>query len=498
MRLLRVLPAFSALALATPVLAQTAAECPVDLYQPNLLAQAGLTIGRAAQMGEAPEAKKVLRDAMKYLQDDKKLAPNPVGTGFLRAQIYVLWMHQTDVGSSLTREELNEKGTKTDRIDLIGAVDSLLKQVEALAPGCAQQTVQWRTAKPWTERINKAYTFLGADAIDSATFYAKQSAQLHANSPFVHNIQAQLAQKAGDTPAMLTHLRAAIIEAEKDTSIAETQKQMEFQLAQTAAGWALTGGAAEKAALQKEALGLFTKILRASPEGAEGAYAFSSASEIIQLNQDSAAARELLAPMVADPAPYGDLTLLLAADVARAFSRTSDAMAMYAAALAKNPNIRDANYFLAYMYYEAKQPDKMLPLTEKLIEIDPSNGDNYLMRAYAYQLMASAEKDAKKKAELVKMQDELAGKEGVLSTQHKLTITRFERRAEGAALSGVVENFTKAAKSFTVKMDFMDAAGNVLETLTAEVAGVKPGDRGTFELTATKAGVVAYKYEALK
>ena len=80
------------------------------------------------------------------------------------------------------------------------------------------------------------------------------------------------------------------------------------------------------------------------------------------------------------------------------------------------------------MYYEAKEPEKMIPLTDRLMAIDPSNGDNYLMRAYAYQLMVQAEKDPKKKAELQKLQDEFAGKENTLAGQHKLLITRFERR----------------------------------------------------------------------
>ena len=497
MRFSRVLPALSALLAATPVLAQQG-ECPVDVYQPNVLAQAGLTVGRAAAMDGAPEAQKLLRDAMKFLLDDKKFVNNPVGAGFLKAQIYILWMHQAEIGTMLTNEQLGAKGVKTDKVDVLSAADSLMRLVEAVAPSCVEQTAQWRGAKPWTERINKAYTFLGAGTIDSAEFYTKQSSQLNPTSPFVHNAFAQIASKRGDLPTMMTHLRAAISEAAKDTSLTETQNQMQFQLAQTAQGYAMTGGAAQKTELNKEAMGIFTLLLAQSPGTTEGAYAFSAAADIVSLTQDSTAARELLAPLVATPAAYSDLTLILAADVARAFSRTADATAMYEGALAKNASIRDANYFLAFMYYEAKQPDKMLPLTEKLIEIDPSNGDNYLMRAYAYQLMTAAERDPRKKAELQKKQDEFAGRENVLATQHKLLITRFERRTTGAALGGTIENFTKAPKSFALKMEFLDTAGNVVETMTADVANVKPGERGTFDFTATKPGIVAYRYEALK
>ncbi|MFN0098315.1 MAG: hypothetical protein ACKVS7_06550 [Gemmatimonadaceae bacterium] len=498
MRLFRAVPALALALAAAPVAAQQAAECPVDVYTPNQLAQAGLMINRAVQAGESPDAQKSLRDAMKFLQDEKKLAANPVGAAYQRAQIYILWMHQDGIGEQMTVEQLNAKGTKGQTINIFEAAVAALKDVDALSPACAAETAQWRGSKPFIDRINKAYTFLGADALDSASYYAERSAMLNPNSAFVLNAQAQVAFKRGDVPKMLGHLRAAITEASKDTSLAETKKQMQFQLAQTAKDYAMTGGAADKAALTKESLAMFTELLREFAATTEGSYAFSAASEMIAAAQDTAAAKALLAPMVADASPYHDLTLQLAADVARMFGRTDDAMAMYRGALAKNPNIRDANYFLAYMYYEAKQPDKMMPLTEKLMEVDPSNGDNFLMRAYAYSLMSGVEKDAKKKAELLKMQDEFAGKEAMLAAQHKLTVSRFERKAEGGTLAGQIENFTKSAKTYALTMHFLDASGAVVESVSTEVAAVKAGDRGTFEIKATKAGIVAYKYDALK
>lgn len=500
MRLLRAVPALTlalAAAKVTPAAAQGAVECPVDVYTPNQLAQAGLMIGRAVAAGESAEAQKPLKDAMKFLQDEKKIASNLVGAGYQKAQIYILWLHQQGIGETMTVEQLNAKGTKGQVIDLVQEASDALKAVEALSPACAAETAQWRGAKPFIDRINKAYTFLGSDAIDSASYWTGRAALLNPTSPFVYNAQAQIALKRGDIPTMLAALRSAIAEAAKDTSMAETMKQMQFQLASTTKDQSMLDGP-NKLAMRKEAIETFTTLLRASPGTTDGAYAFSSIAEIIQVTQDSVAAKELLAPMVADPTPYNDLTLQLAADVARMFNRTDDAKAMYRGALAKNPNIRDANYFLAYLYYESKEPDKMMPLTDKLLEVDPSNGDNYLMRAYAYQLMVTAEKDAKKKADLVKLQDEFAGKEAVLSTQHKLTINRFERKAEGGVLGGVIENLGKLPKAFTLTMHFLDAAGTVLETKTVEVASVKPGERGTFEFTATKPGIVAYKYDALK
>lgn len=493
------LPLALALALALvarPALAQDAAECPVDIYQPSQLTQAGLTIQKAAGSESPDDAKKNLRDAMRYLQDEKRLAGNPTGVGFLKAQIYVLWLHQEGASEVMTNEALNTRGPKTETVDLIVATDSLLKAVEAMGPSCAEETREWRQSKPWIERINKAYGFLSAGTIDSATHYLNRSALLFPTSPFVYNARAQLADKQGDKPAMIENLRLAITAAKGDTSLAETQRQMEFQLANNLQAWANLGGAAQKDALNKEALDLFIALLRAEPSGNDAAYALSAASEIISVAQDSVAARELLAPMVNDPSPYNDLTLLLGADVARMFSRNEDAMALYAGALEKNPNTRDASYFLSFMYYEAKKAAPMMALTEKLVAIDPSNPDNYLMRAYAFKLTADEETDATKKAALMKQMNEFTQREATMP--HRLVVSRFERRTEGALLAGNIENRGKAEKAYRVTFEFLDISGNVVETMTAEVAAVKPAETGTFSITATKPGIVAYRYEAIK
>ncbi|MDH4345723.1 MAG: FxLYD domain-containing protein [Thermoleophilia bacterium] len=491
------LPVALPLALAArPAHAQDAPTCPVDVYQPAALTQAGLTVQKAAAATNPADVAKNLKDAMKYLQDEKRIASNPIGAGYLKAQIYVLWLHQEGVGDMMTNEELNAKGPKTDKVDLVPAIDSLLKVVEAMGPACVEETREWRQSKPWIERINKAYAFLSADDLDSASYFAERATMLFPTSPFVHNIHAQLANKRGDKPGMMKNLRLAIEAAKADTSLGETRRQMQFQLATTLHEWAATGGSADKDALDKESLALFSALLREEPMGGDAAYAFSSASEIISVAQDSAAAQSLLAPMVTDPEPYGDLTLLLGADLARIFGRSDDAMELYAAALRKNPNTRDASYFLSFMYYEAKQAAPMMLLTQKLLEIDPSNPDNYLMRAYAIKLTADEEKDAAKKAALMKQMNEFTQIEATMP--HKLLVQRFERRAEGALLVGTVENRGKVAKAYTVKVDFLDITGNVLETMTAEVPSVKPGETGTFRMTPVKPGIVAYKYDALK
>lgn len=495
MRILRALPALLLLPLgARGALAQD--ECPVNVYQPSQLAQAGLMIPRAIGAATQADAEKALRDGMRYLQDERRLASNPVGAGYLRAQFYVLWLHQEGATDVMTHEQLNAGGDKAARVDLVVAVDSLLKAVEALSPACAEETAPWRQGKPWTERLNKAYQFMGSDNLDSMRYYLGRAALLHAESPFVYNLRAQMADKAGDKDAMLGHLLKAVELARPDTSLDDTRRQMQFQYAMTAQAHAMADGGARKDELLKAAANMFAELLREDPDADEAAYAFSSAADIAQLLQSQDMMRDLLAPMVADPSPYQDLTLIIAADMARMMQRNDDAKALYAGALSKNPNLRDANYFLSFMYYEEKEPAKMLPLARKLVELDPSNPDNYLLLAEALRMNAAAETDAAKKAQLTREADAAARTESAMP--HKLLITQFERRKEGALLAGTIENRGRAAKGYTLAMEFLDAAGNVVEIVNATVASVAPNATGEFRLEPKAPGIVAYKYKAIE
>ncbi len=495
MRLLRALPVLTFALVAPPLAAQ--GECPVDIYQPAALTQAGLSIQKAMQADKPADVAKNLRDAMRFLQDEGRYRSNLVGGGYLKAQIYVLWLNQDDATDEMTLDQLNLRGTdRTAKVDLVAQADSLLKAVEAVSPSCVEDTRQWRQSKPWTVKLNKAYEFMNADAVDSAKFYADRAALLYSDSPFIHNAYAQIALKQGDVPALLGHLRRAIATSEGDTSLTTTQKQLKFQLATYAQREALTAASPQKEQLVQEALDIYSGILADTPESQDAAYAMQSAAEAIGGVSDTAAAAKFLAPLVADASPYNDLTLLIGADLARFFNQKDAAIALYEGALAKNPNIRDASYFLAYLYYETKKADKIIPLTDRLIQIDPANGDNYQMKALAYQLMAEAEKDAKKKAELIATMQSLS-EEGERMPQ-RLSVTRFERRESGAALAGMIENRGKADKAYTVEVEFLDMQGAVVETMTAQVAAVKPGEVGGFELTATKPGIVAYRYAPLK
>lgn len=482
-----------AAALAPAAVRAQATECSIDLYKPAQLATAILQIQGAAQNPEGEDAAKALRTAAGILTDDRRFASNPTGLAYARAQVYILWLHQDPAPESMTERDLNFGRDRERQIDLVHAADSLLSIVERAAPECESDVDRWRQSKPWNTRISEAYRLLGEGDIDGAEAMAKEAFRLDRRSPFVYNAFAQVAARRNNADEMMTQLDKAIELASKDTSLAETVLQLKTQYAQSLQSVAMAeSDVAVRNQKLTRAARLYIEVGNADPAGADGPAYFSAATDIAMLTQDQALMDEFIQPLLEDPSVYPDLTLLIAAETSRLLNKNDNAMALYRSSLEKNPNIRDANFFLAYMLIEAKKPAEAMPLLEKLKTLDPGNPDNLMMQTMAARQVAEAEREPRKRAELIRGVEAVMREESAM--QQRVQINRFERRAEGAVVSGSVENRGRAAKAYTLEFSFLDIEGNVLETVAATTPSADPNATVEFELTATQPGIVAWKY----
>jgi tetratricopeptide (TPR) repeat protein len=477
--------------------AQDAATCSVDLYKPSQLAQAQISIQKAAEAPEGEAGATALKAAGRLVTDERRFEANPIGLAFTRAQIYILWMHQENPKDFMTLYEMGLGRDRTTPIDLVGAADSLLTLVEAEGAACEAETDRWRQAKPWSTRIGHAYRNLEANNLDSAEYWAKEAFRLDRRSPFIYNAFAQIAARRGDNATLRAQLEKAIERADLDTALVETARQLRTQYASSTQEAALAETDAEK---RKELLLIagrtFLLVGQADPAGADGPAYISAALDIAMVAQDQEFIGEILNPMLEDPMPYPDLALLLGAETARMLSKNDDAIKLYKAALEKNPNIRDANYFLAFLHLSANNAAEATPLLDKLVELDPSNPDNLMMRTMAMRQVAEAERDPVKRREAIRQVTALEAQEAAM--QHRLAITRFERRPEGAVFRAEIENRSRAAKTYTVEVAFLDLEGNVVETLSATSESAAAGATVAVEITATRPGIVAYRYTPLR
>jgi tetratricopeptide (TPR) repeat protein len=495
-----VVVAAASLALAiSPSLAaaQDAATCSVDLYKPNQLAQAQILIQQAAGSPEGEAGAKALKDAGRLLQNERPFATNPLGLAFTRAQIYILWLHQDNPKDRMTAYEMGLGRDRNTQIDLVAAADSLLSLVEAQGTACEGETDRWRQSKPWSTRIGHAYRNLEAGNVDSAEYWAKEAFRLDRRSPFIYNAFAQIAARRNDGAGLRENLEKAIERADLDTALVETARQLRTQYATSLQEAALSEpDAAKKKEMLLTAGRTFLMVGQADPSGVDGPAYISAALDIAMVAQDQEFVAEIIGPMLEDPIPYPDLALLLGAETSRMLNKKDDAITLYKAALEKNPNIRDANYFLAFLYLDANQPALATPLLDKLVEVDPSNPDNLMMRTMAMRLVAEAERDPAKRREAIRAVTALETQEAGMA--HRLSITRFERRPEGAVFRADIENRSRASKTYTVEVSFLDLDGNVVETLSATSEPAAAGATVSVEVTATKPGIVAYRYTPLR
>jgi tetratricopeptide (TPR) repeat protein len=451
-------PAFVALAASAGAQQTAQATCDVDQNKPGSLAQAVFTITRMQATPDTAARVKAMRDVVTKVSGDAKAAKeNPVGTAYTLGQAYAILAQDLKLANGATAADVGLAGT--GQVDLLKLVDSTLSVVEAAKPGCKETIGQLRQFA-WRNVINASLSMLNEQKLDSAQFYATRARILVPDSPFSSYVLGTVALTKKDYKNAEAEYTKTLSLVGNDTTMKDIKAAAEQNLN------ALRGAAA----------------------------------------QDMAASGDYSA-LLAEPAKFGDLALTQAGVNAVNAKKNEDAAKLFAAALAQNRYQRDALNNLAATQMALKQYEPMLPIAQRLLEIDPANPDNYLFIAIAYQGIANATKNpAQKKA----YTDSLL-KYNRLSNEMpvKVTFTEFSRGESKAALAVNVENLAKTAaparagakpapagpKTFNLQFEFLDKSGAVVDTQSASVGPVAPGATATARVESAKPGVAAFRYK---
>ena len=504
---------------ATPAVA----GCNIDFNQPKELVTV-YNIGRprAIQLPAGDERGKAILGVLKAVNNPKVSAANPQASAVLTGEMLVLWMMQPGVGPTATRGALSLAGDAAATIDLAKTADSLFTSIEASNPSCRGDLKIWREAKPWQDRINGAFKALAASQFDSAEVLAKSSMVLDRTSPYAHRVLAAVAQSRKKEGEMLQHLGAALALTAGDTAYLDDRRAVQFQIGQIALEYAETQPEPARTQILRQAVDAMVALATESPAAEATPYALSGLGMAAMSLKDTTLFLKCFSMVDGAPDKYTDLSSLQAAVCAHRAGKIPDAVRMFQATMAKNPNSRDALYNAAALMYDLRKGAEMLPVVTKLVEIDPSNPDNISLFAYAYNVLneqskptttlapakpAPGAKPAKpvpaapavpaapkntwvdSVAKYMKISDDMPV---------RLTIVEFNRYAERATLRGEVENRSKVARAYEVEFEFLDLAGAVLEKQVAKVESTGPGKAGTFSLTVTKPKVAAWRYAPIK
>ena len=530
----RMLPALMVAGIAASAGAQQKA-CDIDEGNPNQVARAMLDL-QFAQSAKPDDAAAKLKDATKLLSEGD-MKKNAVGRAFVQGKTLVMWMNQPSMTSGITtRGAIGLVDNPTASYDLVANIDSAFTVVEASNPECASQTAPWRQQKGWVDLTNKSIELANGGNMDSAVVLAKRSLMLSRNMPYGFMVLAQAAAKNNKAKEAIEYYKQAIAAA-KDTSMADTKRQLEMQLGSLAADAAeATQAGSEKTTYLGEAKSAYDALAK-DPGTKYADAARTGQARLATLSGDTTAIKASYADQLANPSAFSYASLMNAAVMAARANQAKDATKLFEAARVVNPYHRDVLYNLARLYLLDSAYDKGVTVAKQLVAVDPSNPDNYQLLAIGYAAIQKGygakekvlEDSAKalgqkanssKSSAVVKASVDAAARlspvikaysdstkvavDSAIKYQTlmaglpvRVAFTEFTPTDSKVTIGGTIENQSDAAKSYTMKIDFLDKTGNVVTSQEVPVGPVPPHQKAPFSATGTGAGIVAFKYAPL-
>jgi tetratricopeptide (TPR) repeat protein len=154
------------------------------------------------------------------------------------------------------------------------------------------------------------------------------------------------------------------------------------------------------------------------------------------------------------------------------------------AGLAHNGQSRDGLFNLSNAYLALKEPDKMLPVAQRLVAIDPMNRNSVRLVAQAWALKSRSDSAL----HYVTIADSLLPVD--------VTVASFAPGEQNASVSGLVSNYhTKPSAPLALTFEFLDAGANVVATQTVDVPAIPAEGNHAFQVQAIGAGIIAWRYK---
>lgn len=512
--------------------------CDIDESTPAQLTRAVLDIQIAQQSSKPADAASKLKDAIKLLGEGDK-TKNPVGRAYELGRTLVLWTTQPDMaGGMTTRGAVGFVDNPTAAYDLYAGVDSAFTVVEASNPECVATTAPWRQQKAWVDMVNRAIEFNNQDKMDSAVYLAKRSLILSRSAPYGYMVLAQAAQKASRVPEAIEQYKlsvtAAAAAAQRDTAQADTKRQLQLALGNLATDAAEAASGAEKTKYLADAKEAFDALAK-DPGAKFGEPARAGQARVAQLSGDTGAIKATYADQLANPSAFSYAQLMNAAVTAARTNQNADALKLFEAARTVNPYHRDVLYNLSRLYLLDSAWSKGIPVARQLISIDPSNPDDYQLMAIAYsaiykgyatksKMYDSTAKALGKRANApgakatvvkaavdsaariqkfitaygdsakVNLDSALKYQTAMTSLPARVTFSEFTPTDGKVSIGGAISNEGTSAKTFTLKIDFLDKTGAVVSSQSVDVGPIDAKGSKPFKAEGTGAGIVAFKY----
>lgn len=527
-------PALRAVGLGLACAAVAGAQekaCEVNESRPTAIGRATLAVQVAQSTQDPATAAKQLSAAVKGLTENAERMDNQVGRNYVLGKALVLWSIQPNVELVTTRGALGYTTDPQGTIDIAAAIDTAFRVVEAAHPECVSETAQWRGQRAWVGLVNQAIEKLNADQLDEAEQAADRAIMLNPFGPYGYVIKGNLMQKRQRATEAFGLYRKAIEAASKDTTYADIRRHSLISLGNLAADSAeMAADAAAKRPYVEAARNAFQQVLSDTAAGESLANARSGMCRVMIASGDTAALRTMYQGELSNPAPHAYADLMNAGVCMARAEMERDATVLFRAALEKNNFHRDALSNLAIMLVNSEQFDAALPVTQRLVSVEPNSPDNLQLLVMSYAGIAKRARDqrlaATGKAPAAKTgakttTTKAAGAPRMTAAQvdslfkfesaytdsavkandrrEKLTLrvslSEFTTSAEKAVVAGTIQNSGTADKTVAMKVEFLGKDGQPLATKDVQVT-VPAGRSARFDATVTPGNkdIVAFRY----
>ena len=491
------------LATASTVLASATAQaqqrCEWNEGRPFQLASARTYLNTAAGSGKEDEKPKHLRNAVKVLTENADRIGNPVGRDALLGKVLLEWTRRPQLGwkvDSVGRMVVNrgELGYTTDpqgNINVILAIDSAFTRVETAMPQCVDSLARFRR-QLWVPMINRVGALMTAGQIDSAAAVAEASLLIYRRAPHAYQYLWQIAQRRNDKASMLRYLRQTVESAGNDTAFRALKSGAMLNIAVLTANDALDLQGAARQAKYAEAATLFREYLAMDPSNAT---AQAGLAQALAASGDTAAVASIYQDMLSNPTKYSYLQLASSGYAAAQANKLAEAVQLYEASMAQNAYFRDVLQNLAAAYLRQQNYEKMLPVAQRLVEIDPNNPGSWRTLAAAYQGRVRAASAAQRRA----FEDSVLTyiRRGD-SLPVSVNVETFNHSGARHTVEGTVQNRGTQPGTYSIRFSFLDAKGAVVASQQVQVGPVPPRGQMPFKAEVSQAGIVAFRYEPVR
>lgn len=471
--------------------AQTA-ECKINDSSPYQVNGAKQYVISAAAAKRPDEVPKHLQNAVRVLTDNPERINNEIGRQYMLLRAYSQWLQQDGTPMTMKRGDLGLSQNPSGTHNLLLAVDSAANAVQKAMPQCTATVGQYRN-KFLGEILNKSIQALNADQPDSAAYYAQTSLLVASTDPRPWNVLTSVYSKKGLTDSSMIAMSKVIELSGTDTAFAKVKQQSRYNLAVLMLQRAEGREAAAKDQDIAAARGLLEAYLKETPGDAGAQQALG---RVLRMSGDTTAVVALFKEMVDTPDKFTDVQLFEAASNASASGQDVNAVKLFEAGLRKNPYHRVALLNLANTLFGMKDADRMGPVVQRVMAIDPNYDTGWRLMAGYWQLRSRAETDAAKKK--VWNDSTLFYLDRQAKTNPRVDITLAGRSGTAYELQGTLTNEGAATASYTIKFELLDAAGAVVGTKDVAVGPVEAKSNATFSVKVDAPKAVAFRYSPLK